>query len=200
MSVGAPQDRAASSARVRLFASRALRALRLVALGLLVAALPALASEPSREDRIKAAIVYKVGKFVEWPSSAFASPETPIKVCLLGEDAFADALSSMTGRSVQGRRIDFQVIELASLSQAGACHILFLPRSASGRAASVVRQLTGKPVLTISDIPGFAHSGGMISLVRAGNRIGFEIDPKAASGAGLAVRAQLLDLAEIVEP
>jgi hypothetical protein len=55
-------------------------------------------------------------------------------------------------------------------------------------------------VLTISDIPGFARDGGMICLVRTGNRLGFEIDPRAVAEAGLGVRAQLLDLADIVQP
>nr|WP_240905814.1 YfiR family protein [Thiorhodococcus mannitoliphagus] len=154
--------------------------------------------ELSREDRIKAAIVYKVGKFVDWPTSAFSSTDAPLRLCLLGRDDFAAALSSVAGRKVQGRGIEFRVVGANSLPQAGDCNILYLPRSASGRVASVVRRLTDKPILTISDIPSFARNGGMISLVRRGNRIGFEIDPDRVRRAGLAVRAQLLDLAEIV--
>lgn len=154
--------------------------------------------EPSREDRIKAAIVYKVGKFVDWPPDAFDGAASPLRVCLLGRDDFADALASVAGRKVQGRTVDFRVIGATGLPRPGDCHILYLPRSASGRAGSVVRTLAGRPILTISDIPGFARSGGMISLVRSGNRIGFEIDPDSARRSGLSVRAQLLDLAEIV--
>ncbi len=163
-----------------------------------MSAAAASAPEPSREDRIKAAIVYKVGKFIDWPTDAFASADAPLEVCLLGEDDFADALSSIAGRTVQGRAVAFKIIPATSTPRPGECHILFLPRSAAGRSATVLRALAGKPVMTISDIPDFARVGGMISLVRSGNRIGFEIDPKAAASAGLAVRAQLLDLAEIV--
>ncbi|NEV63768.1 YfiR/HmsC family protein [Thiorhodococcus minor] len=177
-----------------------LRPLWAVLLLIWVSVLPcgALAVEPSREDRIKAAIVYKVGKFVDWPANAFDGAASPLRVCLLGRDAFSDALASIAGRKVQGRSIDFRVIGAASLPRPGDCHILYLPRSASGRVGSVVRNLSGMPILTISDIPGFARSGGMISLVRSGNRIGFEIDPDSARRSGLSVRAQLLDLADIV--
>lgn len=161
---------------------------------------PALASEPSREDRIKAAIVYKVGKFVDWPSDAFAGPDAPLQVCLVGDDPFANALSDVEGQRVQGRRILFRIIESNRRLDEGQCHILFFPRSAALGSPSMLRGLAGKPVLTISDLPGFARRGGMIALVRAGDRLSFEIDPQAAREAGLSVRAQLLDLADIVEP
>lgn len=159
---------------------------------------PAHADEPVSEDRIKAAIVYKVGKFVDWPDSAFAGPDAPLQVCLLGDDGLAEALSSLAGRRVQGRRMAFKVVADARPSRSGDCHILFVPRSAAPRSVAVARLLEGAPVLTVSDIPGFARSGGMIALVRTGDRLGFQIAPQAARRSGLAVRAQLLDLAEIV--
>lgn len=196
--IRAPCALAASGpgSRIRRFGWSLLAPLVIVALFLV--SLQARGFEPSREDRIKAAIVYKVGKFVDWPSSAFPTPDAPLTICLLGDDDFAAALQGVAGRTVQGRRIDFRIIGVSSMAKANACHILFLPRSASGRVGSIARTLRGKPVLTISDIPGFARSGGMISLVRIGNRIGFEIAPDAARASGLSVRAQLLDLAELV--
>ncbi|WP_200329892.1 YfiR family protein [Thiocystis violacea] len=177
----------------------AIRLRPVFALFSLFVVLPAHALEPSREDLIKAAIVYKIGKFVDWPANAFAVADASLWVCLLGEDGFAAALAGVAGRKVQGRRIDFKVIPVTGSPQPEDCHILFVPRSASSQAGAVIYTLTGKPVLTISDIPGFARSGGMIALVRSGTRIGFEIDSRAACSAGLAMRAQLLDLAEIVE-
>ena len=47
------------------------RRLRCIALATLIAVPPwARGDEPSRENQIKAALVYKVVKFVEWPADA----------------------------------------------------------------------------------------------------------------------------------
>ncbi|MFD2112144.1 YfiR family protein [Thiorhodococcus fuscus] len=162
-------------------------------------AMPTNAGEPTREERIKAAIVYKVGKFVDWPESAFAAADAPLRICQLGDDPFAAALFGIAGRVVQGRRVVFQVVVPPLAARTRGCHILYLPRATAARVPRVIRELAGQPVLTISDIPDFARQGGMIALVRAGDRLGFEIAPAMARDAGLRVRAQLLDLADIVD-
>jgi hypothetical protein len=52
-------------------------------------------------------------------------------------------------------------------------------------------------VLTISDIDGFTSDGGMVGFNTAGNRINFEINVAASKRAGLAIGAQLLQIATL---
>jgi hypothetical protein len=55
-------------------------------------------------------------------------------------------------------------------------------------------------VLTVGDTEGFAERGGIINLVKDGNRLSFEINPEAAQRAGLVMSSKLLFLGKIVKP
>jgi hypothetical protein len=64
---------------------------------------------------------------------------------------------------------------------------------------SVLDQLRGTPVLTVSDVPRFAEGSGMLGFVLERNRIIFEANPKEIQNAGLVVSAKVLKLARVVE-
>jgi hypothetical protein len=85
------------------------------------------------------------------------------------------------------------VNESSAASAASHCHVVFIASGSDVGAAKTALQ--GKPVLTVSDSEGFAESGGMIGFVVADNKIKIEVNPKAASAAGLRVDAQLLEIA-----
>ncbi len=158
----------------------------------------AAAYSASKEDKIKAAIVYKLGKFVEWPASAFKNGSAPLVVCLLGPDPIGDVLARAKKQTVQGHRIVVVTFGLGAVSTSG-CHILYLPDGAIPELAQILDSLSTAPVLTISDTRGFARRGGMVGLVRSARRLKFEINLRAAKQAGLELSAPLLELADIAE-
>src|SRR5207302_9583377 len=55
----------------------------------------------SSEYLIKAGFIYNFAKFVEWPSAAFAQPDSPILIGVLGTDPFGSVLD----RLVQDKKI-----------------------------------------------------------------------------------------------
>ena len=59
-------------------------------------------------------------------------------------------------------------------------------------------RLSGKSVLTISDIEGFAVSGGMIGFLRKGDNLTFEINVDSAREVGVEIRGRLLAAASRV--
>ena len=54
------------------------------------------------------------------------------------------------------------------------------------------------PILTVSEIPRFASTGGMIELFREQDRIRFIINVKMARAAGLEISPNLLRLAVVL--
>ncbi len=52
-------------------------------------------------------------------------------------------------------------------------------------------------MLTVSDVPGFAQSGGMLGLVRRSGSIVFEANPVAIRNSRLMLSAKVLKLARI---
>jgi len=71
---------------------------------LFLASLPAHAiAEGASEYAIKAAIIFKIAKFVSWPQSAFSSRSDPLAVCAQKDDPIAAALSELGGKPIHGR-------------------------------------------------------------------------------------------------
>jgi YfiR/HmsC-like len=158
--------------------------------------LSVLAGEVPGEAEVKAAFVFNFIKFVEWPSSAFHSPEDPILLSVLGNDPTGAALASLDGKKVSGRRVVVRKVPV--LSGLERCHVLFVGASEKTALAPVLRAAQGWPVLTVADFEGFAGRGGTIGFVRQDDRVGFEISEETARKVGLKVNAKLLYLGKSV--
>ena len=169
-----------------------------LALVLVAAPGPLALAEPQgvEEYKVKAAFLYNFTKFVEWPDSAFRDPSAPFVVAVLGDDPFGDALDVLKGKTAQGRPI--VVRRAASLDALGRFHLLFVATSEKSRLESVLPAAEAMHALTVGDAPGFRSQGGIIQLVRDGDRIGFEVNPDASRRAGLKISSKLLGLARAV--
>jgi hypothetical protein len=164
--------------------------------GVRLGAAPAAAAEISREYLIKAAFLYNFAKFTRWPPSSFPDRATPLRVCVFGEDPFGAALESIAGKTIRGREVTVRRIE--SVEAGTACHLLFISASEAAQLAGILDSLSGRPVLTIADLPGFARSGGIINLkTNSNDKVRFEINVAIANRAGLRFSSKLLNLAEI---
>ena len=78
------------------------------------------------------------------------------------------------------------------------CHVLYIATSERERLADILHEVRELPILTVSEIQGFSHEGGIIELLRDGERIRFKIDLGVAHRAGLELSSRLLNLAVTV--
>ena len=145
------------------------------------------------EARVKTAYIYNFCKYVTWPESAAGEP---LDICLLGQDPLAEYLPSLKKKTIASRNIEVQLYSICS--DASCCELLFISKSEKENLEKVLSTLAGQPVLTVSDIKGFAEKGGMIELVRQGNKIRFVINRKSVEQAGLTISSRLLKLATLV--
>ncbi len=166
----------------------------IVSAALIVGAQPRFASE----YEIKAAILFNLSQFVEWPTNAFSSAESPLVIGVLGQSPFGKSLErAVEGEVVQKRKVVVRYGE--TLDGLGACHILFISRSEGRRGPEILRAIKGKSTLTVSDIERFAQSGGMINLVTAGDRVRMLVNVAQVEAAGLHASSKLLRIAELVK-
>ena len=149
------------------------------------------------EYAVKAAYLYNFAKFVEWPSGAFISSDAPLLICIAGENPFGNALGSLSGKTVESHPVEVRYLPVATDLE--KCHVVFMGRAEQGRFKAALAKLARLPILTVSDISGFAQAGGMIGLVEADQRIRFDINLTAARRTSLRLSSQLLKLATIVE-
>src|ERR1700730_15087416 len=155
-------------------------------------------SSVSSEYLIKAGFIYNFANLVQWPSNAFAQPDSPIVIGILGEDPFGTILDRvLESKKVNGRV--FLVKRLKSVLDLKECHIVFVSSSELTHLTEAIRSVKGTPILTIGEIPGFAKRGGVINLVLEDNKVHFEVNVEAAREAELTISSRLLALARIVQ-
>jgi hypothetical protein len=149
------------------------------------------------EADTKAALIIKIGKFVRWPNAAFASSGGTLRLCIVGRDDFGQSVDSLAGQRLQGKTIT--IARLANAAQSASdCRIVFISESEHDRLPALLSSIAGSPVLTISDMEGFASQGGMVGFATTASKIHFEINAGASKRAGLAIGAQLLQLATLI--
>jgi hypothetical protein len=149
------------------------------------------------EYEVKAAFLYNFTKFTDWPPRVFPSSNAPIVIGILGEDPFGKTIDDVvSGEVVAGHPLF--VKRLRADDDLRSCHVLFISRSEKERLPELLRQLKGTPVLTVSEVNGFAEKGGIVNLLLANKTVKMEINPAAAEHAGLQISAKLLKLARLV--
>src|ERR1700724_87213 len=160
----------------------------------------------SSEYLIKAGFIYNFANLVQWPSTSFAQPDSPIVIVILGEDHFGTTLDrALEGKKVNARPFVIKrarsVFELQrTLGPQKDCQILYVSSSEMPHLGEAIQVLKGAPVLTIGETPGFARSGGIINLILEDNKVRFEVNVQAARDADLNISSRLLALARIVPP
>jgi hypothetical protein len=153
-------------------------------------------SSPPREYQVKAAFLYSIIKFVDWPSSEAANSSRPLCLAILGQDPFGDDLDAIKGKAVKGRTIVIK--RYRKVEDVKDCEVLFISASERGRLTRILKQFQNSPTLTVADQEGFCQAGGMINFVTATNKVSFEINTAAAHRVQLHISSQLLKLAKIV--
>lgn len=144
----------------------------------------------AEEYELKAAFLFNIAKFVEWPAGAFANAGAPIVVGVAGTDPFGIQLDrTLNGQTANGR--PFRVERFGSLAEVSGCHILFL----NGVRMGTIRI----DALTVGDTKDFCARGGMVGLQIQNELLVIEVNLAAVSRAGLKISSQLLKLAKIVD-
>lgn len=148
----------------------------------------------NKEYLVKAAFIYNFVKFIEWPGAKAISQQSSIDICVLGDSPLSDTGSVFKAASTP--KLALSLAKESSVKAAAShCHVVFVAQSESGRLGEILAGLKGKPVLTVSDIAGFAEQGGMIGFVMSDNKVKVIVNTKAAAANAMRVDAQLLEIA-----
>ena len=153
---------------------------------------PEAVAQDVTEPALKAAFIYNFARFTTWPADA-ASADS-FAICVLGDTAVADALEhAVTGRQLKERPISVSRVTPAASKR--GCQILYVSGVPVRQAADVVGELRDAPVLTISNLDGFAAAGGMTQFFFEHGQLRFRIHLESAKRAGLQISSRLLVMA-----
>lgn len=150
------------------------------------------APTPMGEYAVKAAILFNLFKFVEWPDSVAGA--SSYQLCLVGNDPFGEAFNGILGKMIGNKPVT--VRRNVRREDARTCHMLYLSEDDERLNRAMLTEVARHPVLVVADAGTGAE---MIQLVRQDDRMGFEVNLEAAQPANLRFSAQLLKLARQVK-
>lgn len=145
---------------------------------------------------VKAAYLFKLPGYVDWPAARFDSPDSALTIAVLNDDAVADALTTITaGRSVNGHPV--VVRRLEADNDLDGVHVLFFTGIGEARADGIVASAAMRNILTVTDLqPNVDDS--VIDFVTVNGRVRFEVRLDAAERNGLRLHSGLLNVASRV--
>jgi len=151
-----------------------------------------------KEMQVKAAYLYNFTKFVYWESPEGESQPASITIGFYHADLIADFLEKFVASSVQKPAIIIK--RIANLDEGFSdCQLLYIDQSQKNDLPQILQRIKGSKVLTIGDMSGFAHKGGMIGFYLEDGRLKIEIDLTEVNNAGLKLSAKLIEVARIVK-
>ena len=149
-----------------------------------------------REYDVKAACLFNIAKYTDWPATAFARPGDPVIIGVLGDDPFGGVLD----RIVKGRVINSRPVLVRRASRAqelADAHIVFIGSSERARAAQICAALETSNAMCIGDLEETAPFAAINFSVAAGRTV-FTVNLARASRAGVRLSSKLLHLAAAV--
>jgi len=154
-------------------------------------------------NEIKTAFILNIARFVRWPAEAIPADNTDFHLCLYRTNGLGEKIKSLKGQRIAGRSVN--VYEIGAIVGRQGCDVLVIPDSeVDNFVEDLLPESTFNPTLTILDLTaldrgGRAYPGIMVSLVRTGAKINFEINLEEVHSAGLEMSSELLKLATFVK-
>jgi hypothetical protein len=157
---------------------------------------PAWAHADSSEAELKAELVERFTRFVDWAEPDL--PDDEFTVCVVGDSPVTGYLEKLVkSRAIKSRTGRVRSFERAE--QVDGCQVVLISGADKKRLAAVISLTEGRPILTVADAPGAGAAGAIINFYRAGAHVKFEINIEAAADSGLEMRSKLLKLARVVK-
>ena len=170
-----------------------------ILLGMLLCPVNSLFGQPDRfpEYQIKAVFLYNLTNFITWPEKSFSGSKSEFNITILGNDPFGELLeNAVKGELVQDSH-PIVIKRIFLVEDLEPCHILFISETEVKKWPQIFNAVDCDSILTVSDAEGFTRAGGMVGLVRRGDRIVVEMNSDFAVSNRFKISAKLLKLAEI---
>lgn len=166
---------------------------------------PSPSAAPADEAALKAAIVFNLMLFIEWPAQTQPAAGGALHLCVGPHSAMLAALKALNRHELRGLRLE--VRELADdpprAAQSPApppqpCHAVFVDAADQVPLAAALKAQRETGALLLSDDAQAPADSTAIVLQRQGTRIGFEVNLRPVRQAHVQLSSKLLRLARMV--
>ena len=149
------------------------------------------------EYKLKAAYIYNIAKFVQWPDGTFATTDAPLHIGIYGDDPFGVYIDALKGKKVGKHPL--RISRIKKIEEIDRIQILYVSKSEASQMKKIREKLDKKVILSISDMDDFISRGGVMQLRTVKNRLKMVINMRRATDHRLHFSAKLLEIATLVE-
>ncbi|MGQ0751272.1 MAG: YfiR family protein [Betaproteobacteria bacterium] len=158
---------------------------------------PARSAPDVTAEEVKAAFLYQIARYVEWPSGAFPRADTPVTIAVLGAEPLAAELSRVVmGRTAHDRPIVVQ--RLKDFGSLTGMHMVFIGRDHRAHLPELAPRARERGVLVVTEWESALSTGGMVNFVIVGGRVRFEVALDTTLRSGIKLSSRLLSVAQQV--
>jgi hypothetical protein len=149
-------------------------------------------AQPAVDEHVQSVTRTVVGilGYTRWPA------EGPVlRLCVVGTTEYADELLQGAEPTVGSQRLEVRRVATADAKALGECEGVYAGQLEEPAWRSLMQQMAGRPVLTISERGELCRIGAMFCLRRRGEGTGFEVSLDSVARSGLRVNPKVLQLA-----
>ncbi|MDK9706611.1 MAG: YfiR family protein [Desulforhopalus sp.] len=152
------------------------------------------AADEDLEQKVKVAFLLNFAKFTAWPEVFWPADRSDFILAIIGDDPFGLALKGVDQKQIYGKSIRLQYAGTPSADLEN-CQLVFVSKSEKDNLRGILSFTEGKPIVTVSDIEGFAAAGGIFEFKRKDDHLSFIINNSKARQSGIHINSSLLKLA-----
>ncbi len=149
----------------------------------------------SEEYKIKAAFIPNFARFTTWPDQDSTAGQ--FVFLIVGNNPFGQAINPINSQEFYGKGAAVRFAQKWHIPDDDV-KVMFISRNMEDVLEEILEDIKARPILTISDIKGFADAGGMIELLERDGSIHFIVNIAAIRASGLDMNYQILQLADKV--
>lgn len=146
-------------------------------------------ADPADSRSLIAALNYNFAKYADWPEEHMSDS---VQLCFF-TDSFKSSFSALEDKAIFDKSVTIR--HLDGVEETRDCHLVYIDRSERELLQRLFVFVRDKPILTVSDITGFAEDGGMIEIFRVNNKFRFKVNLQQIHKSRLKMSSQVLKLA-----
>ncbi|WP_345969534.1 MULTISPECIES: YfiR family protein [Sulfurimonas] len=145
------------------------------------------------EAKLQSAIIGKIAEYITWPNDRRSSFTITILKNQMGTH-FEDFYKNNT---IKGKPV--RIVLRDDVARAKNPEVLYVSGKNARQLPTILNTLKNQPVLTVSDMRGFAEKGGMVQIYFTGQRMRLKVNLDALEAHGLKASPHLLRFVDIVK-
>jgi hypothetical protein len=161
------------------------------------------AAAETKSYELKAVFLFNFLDFLQWPDASYTALGNQARICVVGDAEVGKALTYIGQKKKARGMYALEVLSVNRVGELGQslynCHVLYMDQRQRGDMALTLSALSQRPVLTVSDLPGFADKAGGIEFITKDNKLGLRINRLMVKQAQLSVSPHLLTLSEVID-